>query len=105
LLDICLAGEAVREFTADTPDFMAYQASHKTRSAVERQLASVGEAVNPFRRECPAAILQNTRQMVDFRNRLIHSYNNVNDTIVLVIIKQHLPVLNTEVMALLQAEE
>ncbi len=105
MLDICSAVEAVREFTADTSDFMAYQASHKTRSAVERQLAIVGEAVNSFRRECPEATLPNTKQMVDFRNRLIHLYDNVSDAIVWVIIHQHLPVLETEVLALLQAEE
>lgn len=65
----------------DTPTFAAYEADHKTRSAVERQLAIVGEAVNHLRRGWPEADLPNTKQLIDFRNRLIHSYDNVNNAL------------------------
>ena len=102
LFDIGQAIAAVEEFIRDTPDFATYQADHKTRSAVERQLAIVGEAVNHLRREWPEANLPNTKQMVDFRNRLIHSYDNVNDAIVWAIVHQHLPALKVEVLARLQ---
>ncbi len=103
LFDIGQAIAAVEEFISDTPDFTAYQADHKTRSAVERQLAIVGEAVNHLRREWPEANLPNTKQMVDFRNRLIHSYDNVNDAIVWTIVHKHLPTLKAEVLARQQA--
>ena len=73
LFDILQAIELAEEFTRNTPDFTAYQADLKTRSAVERQLGIVGEAVNHLRRVWPDAELPNTKQMVDFRNRLIHS--------------------------------
>ncbi|MEM6840674.1 MAG: HepT-like ribonuclease domain-containing protein [Bacteroidota bacterium] len=41
--------------------------------------------------------LSHTRQIVDFRNRLIHSYDNIDDTIVWVVIKKHIPTLKEEV--------
>ena len=89
--------ELVEEFVRDTPTFAAYQTDTKTRSAVERQLGIIGEAVNQLRRVEPDEKLLNTKHVVDFRNRPIHSYDNVNDAIVWAIIKNHLPALKTEV--------
>ncbi len=97
LFDIQRAIELVEEFVRDTPTFVVYQTDLKTRSAVERQLGIIGEAVNQLRRVEPGEKLVNTKQMVDFRNRLIHSYDNVNDAIVWAIIKNHLPALKSEV--------
>jgi uncharacterized protein with HEPN domain len=97
LFDIQRAIELIDQFVLDTPTFSAYQADLKTRSAVERQLAIIGEAVNHLRRVEPEAKLPNTKQMVDFRNRLIHSYDNVNEAIVWAIIHNHLPALKADV--------
>jgi uncharacterized protein with HEPN domain len=97
LFDIRRAIELIEDFVRETPDFAAYQADLKTQSAVERQLAIVGEAVNHLRRVEPDAKLPNTKQMVDFRNRLIHSYDNVNGAIVWAIIHNHLPILKADV--------
>jgi uncharacterized protein with HEPN domain len=97
LFDVLRAVELIEAFVADTPTFSAYQSDLKTQSAVERQLAIVGEAVNHYRRVEPDAELPNTKQMVDFRNRLIHSYDNVNGSIVWTIVQNHLPELKAEV--------
>lgn len=63
----------------------------------------MGEAVNQLRRVWPEANLPNTKQMIDFRNRLIHSYDNISDAIVWTIVHKHLPALKQEVLARLQA--
>ena len=97
LFDILRAIELAEEFVRDVPDFAVYQADLKTRSAVERQLGIVGEAVNQLRRGWPEMQLPNTKQMVDFRNRLIHSYDNIDDVIVWAILKKHLPALKADV--------
>ena len=73
LFDIQRAIALIEAFVRDTPSFAAYQADLKTQSAVERQLAIIGEAVNHLRRVEPNAKLSNTKQMVDFRHRLIHA--------------------------------
>lgn len=105
LFDILRAIELAEEFVCDLPGFAAYQADAKTRSAVERQLGIVGEAVNHLRRVWPEAQLPNTKQMVDFRNRLIHSYDNIDDAIVWTIVKRHLPALKVDVQHRLASEE
>ncbi|SHI85601.1 Uncharacterized conserved protein, contains HEPN domain [Hymenobacter daecheongensis DSM 21074] len=97
LFDILRAIELAEDFVRDIPDFAAYRADVKTRSAVERQLGIVGEAVNQLRRVWPHAELPNTKQMVDFRNRLIHSYDNIDDVIVWAILHRHLPALKADV--------
>ena len=37
------------------------------------------------------------KQMVNFRNRIIHSYDNIDVSIVWAILKNHLPILKAEV--------
>ncbi|MCO6491309.1 MAG: DUF86 domain-containing protein, partial [Phaeodactylibacter sp.] len=53
-------------------------------------------------KKCPAVWeqafqLSHVKQIIDFRNRLIHSYDNVDDTIVWAILNNHLPILKAEV--------
>ena len=100
LSDILQAIELINEFSTEVPSFSAYQKDLKSKSAIERQLGIIGEAVNQFRKEEEIA-LSHARQMVDFRNRLIHSYDNVDDSIVWVIVKKYLPPLRDEISAYL----
>ena len=64
----------------------------KTRSSVERQLAIIGEAVRHLQRLDPSLDLQDAKDIVGMRNRLIHS-NNVDDKIVWQVVRQDLPKL------------
>jgi uncharacterized protein with HEPN domain len=48
--DILLAIELVNGFVKDTKSFDAYLSDKKTKSAVERQLGIIGEAVNNLRK-------------------------------------------------------
>ncbi len=43
----------IEAFTVGIDTFSLYQADLKTKSAVERQLGIIGEAVNQFRKEVP----------------------------------------------------
>jgi uncharacterized protein with HEPN domain len=101
LFDIQYAIALIEQFMAAITDFNAYQSDIKTQSAVERQLAIIGEAVNKLRTECPEVTLSHTQQMINFRNRIIHSYDNIDAAIVWAILKQHLPVLKKEVEGLM----
>lgn len=101
LSDIVRAISLVEAFVRDTHGFAAYQRDLKTKSAVERQLGIVGEAVNQYRREAPDQPLSQTKPIVDFRNRLIHAYDSLDDSIVWAILHNHLPALKAEAEALL----
>lgn len=76
--------------------FVQYQEDLKTKSAVERQLGIIGEAVNNYSKTTNSELLH-SRQIIAFRNRLIHAYDSTEDEIVWAIVKNHLPELGREV--------
>ena len=100
LSDIMMAIDLIQNFVADTPDFDSYQNDLKTQSAIERQLAIIGEALNKLRQLEPDLLIQNNRQIIGFRNRLIHAYDSIDNAIVWVIIRRHLPELKKEIQNL-----
>lgn len=93
LSDVLHSCACIESFLKDAGTFEAYQNDAKTRAAVERHLGIIGEAVNLYLREPDAKPLPDGRRIVDFRNRLIHSYDNVDDAIVWAVVKTHLPEL------------
>ena len=101
LADILGAINLIEDFSKEITDFFEFQADLKTRSAIERQLGIVGEAVNQYRKQEEKQELSATRLIVDFRNRLIHSYDNLDDAIIWAILKKHIPILKEEVAKLL----
>ena len=100
MFDIIFSIEAIEDFLKDY-DFIKYQNDLKTQSAVERQLGIIGEAVNKFSKEDADIKLQNSREIVNFRNRIIHAYDSVDDNIVWAIKTNHLPILKSEIERLL----
>jgi len=104
LSDILAAINKIELFVADTPTFESYTCDLKTQSAVERQLSIIGEAVNHFDRLSTTPVLDNARQIVGFRNRLIHAYDSMDNAIVWAILKRHLTPLKTTALQLLEAK-
>jgi len=100
LFDILLSIEDIEEFLTGF-DFIKYKDDLKTKSAVERQLGIIGEAVSKFSNEETSIKLQNSREIVNFRNRIIHAYDSVDDSIVWAIKINHLPILKSEIKQLL----
>ena len=96
LTDILNAIDLIEFFISDTPSFDLYEKDSKTRSAVERQLGIIGEAVGKFDVKFSSKSFQNAGEIIGFRNRLIHAYDNIDDAIIWVILKKHLPKLKDE---------
>lgn len=59
-----------------------YNRNKMQRRAVERELEIIGEAMNNFLRLNPSAQLSYIRTVVDLRNKTIHAYDNINNTII-----------------------
>ena len=97
LSDILLAIALIEEFTAGITDFNIYNTDRKTQSAVERQLAIIGEALNQFKKLEPQIIIQNDKQIVSFRNRLVHAYDSIDNSIEWAILNKHLQPLKLEI--------
>ena len=49
----------------------------------------------------PEIIISNSRKIVDARNKIIHSYDEISDDVIWGIVVNNLPVLKTEVENLL----
>jgi uncharacterized protein with HEPN domain len=97
LNDILLAIKLIEDFTNEITDFNTYNLDLKTQSAVERQLAIIGEALNHFKKNEATIQIQNDKQIVSLRNRLVHAYDSIDNSIVWVIISKYLMPLKSEI--------
>lgn len=92
-----MAIHLIREFTIDIADFNIYDKDKKTQSAVERQLVIIGEALNKLRQVESEIVIENDKQIIGFRNRLVHAYDSIDNSIVWAIINRHLENLKIEI--------
>jgi len=97
LYDIATSIELIEDFTKDLKSFADYERDLKTKGAVERHLGIIGEAVNKFLRESKMNELVNASQIISLRNRLIHSYDNIDDSIIWSIVTRYLKPLKDEI--------
>jgi uncharacterized protein with HEPN domain len=96
-----MAIELIEEFIVDDKDFTLYDNDRKTQSAVERQLAIIGEALNQFKKLEPEVKIENDKQIISFRNRLVHAYDSLDNSMIWVIISRHLTPLKIEIQTLM----
>jgi uncharacterized protein with HEPN domain len=99
LSDVLSSIDHILAFTSSLTSFDQYKENFMIKGAVERHLAIIGEAINKFLKESEENELSNARQIISLRNRLIHSYDNVDDRIIWTIVRRHLNSLREEVKA------
>ena len=85
-------------------DLDGYAADRTLRQAVERNFEIIGEALNRISRSDAAAAerLGNYRQIIAFRNVLVHGYDHIEVEIVWRVIQGRLPDLLRAVDGLLR---
>jgi uncharacterized protein with HEPN domain len=101
LWDILGAARKAMEFTRDKT-FDDYEASPLVQYAVERALEIAGEAANrvsvEFRQAHPEIPW---RKITGQRNILIHEYGEIDHTLVWSVVREHLPILVSQLEPLL----
>jgi uncharacterized protein with HEPN domain len=97
LLDINQAIDEIFLFIGEKRDFKVFKNDLKTKKAVERNLEIIGEAVVRILKVDPNFKIDNARNIIGTRNRIIHSYDNISDEIIWTIISRELPKLKKEV--------
>ena len=102
LFDMLQACRRITRFTKGKT-FDDYDRDEMLRSAVERQLAIIGEVLGRLRRIAPemAEGITDSRRILAFRNRLIHGYDVITNAVVWGIVKHNVPLLATEAEAIL----
>lgn len=102
LYDILNSCEFLEAFTAGrtTED---YRKDRGFRSAVERELQIIGEAVMQLDRLAPdtAARISDYRNIIGFRHVLVHGYDSVRHETLWSVVNAKLSVLASEVRAML----
>jgi len=103
LEDLHQAAERVLEFTRDKT-FENYDNDDLLRSAVERQFEIIGEALNRLSQKDSDLVnrIENYKRIISFRNILIHGYNLIDNRVVWDIVQNHLQVMLTQVVAMLE---
>ncbi len=102
LSDIINAIDLIEDFTRSIESYNDYVNDLKTQSAVERQLGIIGKAVNKFESLHPDSKLKHGGKIIGFRNRLIHAYDAIDNSIVWTILINHLKPLKEEVAELIK---
>ncbi len=99
-IDICI--EHIDKYIGAEKIFSNYESNLLLQDAVERNLITIGEAMNNLLKRKPDIAISNSRKIVDTRNRLTHSYDDIENVQVWSIVIKHLPILKQEVMLLLE---
>jgi uncharacterized protein with HEPN domain len=91
--------EDVEQFTKGKT-LAEYEQNSMLRAAVERKFTVIGEALAQMVRHFPATErkIEHSRQIIDFRNLLMHEYGEVDDMIVWDIIETRLESLKLDVL-------
>ena len=97
LLDILQCVDEINQFLGENRDFIAYKKDLKTKKAVERNIEIIGEAVSRILKIEPNFKLENAKNIIGTRNRIIHSYDNISDEVIWTIVCRELPELKSQV--------
>lgn len=103
LFDILNAIMEIETFFLEAPkEYSTYKNDLRTKRAIERNIEIIGEALSRAISNNPSLNISNARNIVDTRNRIIHGYDSVSDEIIWGIVINHLPILEKEVIELLE---
>jgi uncharacterized protein with HEPN domain len=101
LKDILISLENIEKYIGSDKVFQVYDSNTLLQDAVERNLITIGEAMNQILKKSPDIPITNSRKVVDARNRLTHGYDDIENVQVWNIVIKHLPILHLEVKELL----
>lgn len=74
-----------------------FEKSIALRCVVERKTEIMGEAINRIKKRNPDFEIPNARAIIDTRNRIIHSYDNVRPDFLWSLVIRHIPILKKDV--------
>ena len=101
LVDIIESIKSIDEHLENRRNLEEYLNNKTKRRAVEREIEIIGEAMSKLLKINPKIQISYSRIIVNLRNKVIHSYDNVDDILIWKIINKDVPVLLTECQKLL----
>ena len=105
LEDIKLSIQDIEIYIVDISTSYQYQKYNKTKDAVERRLAIIGEALNKLNKIDNSISITNKTKIIGLRHILVHDYDLINPETIWQIVTKHLPLLKSEVENILNRLE
>lgn len=102
LQDLLISIETIENYLGKERVFEMYDANYLLQDAVERNIITIGEAMNSLLKIYPEIEISNARKIVDARNKLTHGYDEIENLQIWNILIKHLPILKIEVEKLIQ---
>lgn len=102
LWEVVKHGKSIIEFTAGKT-LEEYASNRMIRLAVEREFTILGEVLVRVRKHFPADYeqMEHAREMVDFRNYLIHLYDFMKDEEVWRFVNSSVPAIVAQAQAMI----
>ena len=104
-VDIINSINLIEEFIGSINLFEEYDVDQKTKSAIERQLSILGEAIKRIKDIDPNEPIEYRDEIIGFRNILVHGYDIVDDGVVWSILKKYLNPLKKQILEKLEKLE
>ena len=102
LQDILFAIEEVELFLSQRPkDYQVFLDDHMFRSAIERQVGIMGEAMSKILQIKPDIAITNAKNIKGTRNYIVHAYDSLQPYTIWGIVINEVPKLKAEVNQLL----
>jgi len=97
LFDISSAINSIEEYIGTPKIFANYERNRQLQQAVERNLEIIGEATKRILDIDPNIKISNARKIIGARNRIIHGYDDIDNTEIWSIVINSLPILKKEI--------
>ena len=97
LFDISSAINNIEEYVGFPKIFADYERNRQLQQAVERNLEIIGEATKRILEIEPNINISNARKIVGVRNRIVHGYDDIDNTEIWSIVINSLPILKKEI--------
>lgn len=106
LQDIFDAITEMDSYFVDYPmKYEIFEKDYLRRSAVERKVEIMGEAINRIFKIDPLFSLPNAKEIINTRNRIIHGYDSVTPEFLWGLVIKHIPILKEDIVRLLSIYE
>jgi uncharacterized protein with HEPN domain len=102
LYDVLIAIEEIEGFANGFT--ISHLETIKNKWALERGLAIIGEALYKARLLNPDLSVSDIHKIIATRHIVVHDYDMIDNARLLIIVSKHLPLLKTEILAILKKE-
>jgi uncharacterized protein with HEPN domain len=101
LYDVLASVKAIDIHLSSKRNYSEYISNLTVQRAIERELEIIGEAINKLLSIEQAISISYARLIVDMRNKIIHSYDSINNDVIWKVGIKDIPVLEQEINILI----